>query len=62
MSEKNSKYRVELVDFDYYQRQISCQTACPVRTDARGYVNAITEGDFVGGYIRSREPNPLAST
>ncbi|OHE17065.1 MAG: hypothetical protein A2X96_08995 [Syntrophobacterales bacterium GWC2_56_13] len=62
MTEISDKYRVELVDFDYYQRQIPCQTACPVRTDARGYVNAIAEGDFVGGYIRSREPNPLSST
>ena len=62
MTEISNKYRVELVDFDYYQRQIPCQTACPVRTDARGYVNAITEGDYAGGYIRSREPNPLAST
>src|SRR3990167_2525296 len=62
MTEISGKYRVELVDFDYYQRQIPCQTACPVRTDARGYVNAVVEEDFIGGYIRGREPNPLAST
>ena len=62
MDETNDKYRVELVDFDYYERQIPCQTACPVNTDARGYVNAVTEEDFVGGYIRAQRPNPLAST
>lgn len=56
------KYRVEVVDFDYYQRQIPCQTACPVRTDARGYVNAIADGDRQGAYIRAREPNPFSST
>lgn len=53
---------MELVNFDYYQRQIPCQTACPVRTDARGYVNAVVEGDYIGGYARAREPNPFAST
>ena len=62
MTKISDKYRVELVDFEYYQKQIPCQTACPVRTDARGYVNAVVEEDFIGGYIRGREPNPLAST
>ncbi|MBI4332472.1 MAG: FAD-dependent oxidoreductase [Chloroflexi bacterium] len=56
------KYQVELVDFDYYRKQIPCQTACPVHTDARGYVNAVIEGDYQGGYVRAREPNPFAST
>lgn len=56
------KYTVEIVDFDYYQRQISCQAACPVRTDARGYVNSVAEGDFEAGYLRARQPNPFAST
>lgn len=59
---RSAKYTVEIADFDYYQRQISCQAACPVRTDARGYVNAVAEGDYEAGYIRARQPNPFAST
>ncbi len=57
-----AKYKVEIVDLDYYQKQISCQAACPVRTDARGYVNAVADGDYEAGYIRARQPNPFAST
>lgn len=62
MTDSNNKYHVEAVNFDYYRKQIPCQTACPVHTDARGYVNAVIEGNYVGGYIRAREPNPFAST
>ncbi|MDO8567604.1 MAG: FAD-dependent oxidoreductase, partial [Dehalococcoidales bacterium] len=50
------------VDINYYQKQISCQNACPVRTDARGYIQAVTAGDYEDGYVRAREPNPFAST
>lgn len=56
-----TQYKVEIVDLEYYQRQISCQAACPVRTDARGYVSAVANGDYETGYIRARQPNPLAS-
>jgi formate dehydrogenase beta subunit len=55
------KYRVEIPDLEYYQKQISCQAACPVRTDARGYVNDVADGDYEAGYIRARQPNPFAS-
>ncbi|MEE8174285.1 MAG: FAD-dependent oxidoreductase [Dehalococcoidia bacterium] len=58
----NDKYRIEVVDAGYYQSVISCQDACPVRTDARGYVNAIADGDYAEGYIMARQPNPFAST
>ncbi len=57
----SEKYKVEIVDLDYYQKQISCQAACPVRTDARGYVNDVADGDYEAGYIRARQPNPFAS-
>ncbi|MBI2831860.1 MAG: FAD-dependent oxidoreductase [Chloroflexi bacterium] len=57
-----NKYNVELVDISYYQKQISCQNACPVRTDARGYVDAVTNSNYEDGYVRAREPNPFAST
>jgi len=48
-------------DEDYWKRQIKCQDACPVNTDARGYVRAIAAGDFERAYLIARGPNPLAS-
>jgi len=55
-------YPVEIPDGSYYRNLISCQNACPVHTDARGYVNAIAERDYRAGYIIARQPNPFAST
>jgi formate dehydrogenase beta subunit len=52
---------VEVPTVDYWQRQIKCQNACPVHTDARGYVRAIAEGRFEDAYLIARGPNPLAS-
>ncbi len=54
-------YRVRLADELYWREQIKCQYACPVRTDARGYVRAIAEGDYERAYLIARGPNPLAS-
>lgn len=48
-------------DLDYWKDQIKCQAACPVHTDARGYVRAIAEGDYELAYLIARGPNPLAS-
>ncbi|MDE2126726.1 MAG: FAD-dependent oxidoreductase [Armatimonadetes bacterium] len=45
----------------YWKDQIRCQVACPVHTDARGYVRAIAEGNFELAYLIARGPNPLAS-
>lgn len=56
-----NKYQVEVPDLEYYRRLISCQNACPVHTDARGFVNAIADNDFVKGYITARHPNPMVS-
>ncbi|MCP4341186.1 MAG: FAD-dependent oxidoreductase [Desulfobulbaceae bacterium] len=55
------KFTVEIPDLDYWKKQIKCQYGCPVRTDARGYVRAIAEGDFEKAYLIARAPNPLAS-
>ena len=47
---------------EYHHRElISCQMACPVRTDARGYVRAIAAGRFEEAYLIARGPNPFAS-
>lgn len=46
---------------EYWRRQIKCQYACPVHTDARGYIRAIAAGDYEAAYLIARGPNPLAS-
>jgi NADPH-dependent glutamate synthase beta subunit-like oxidoreductase len=56
-----STIQIEVPDNAYWRRQIKCQEACPVHTDARGYVRAIARGDFERAYLIARGPNPLAS-
>lgn len=55
------KYQVSLTNLDFYARNIPCQQACPVHTDARGYVTAIAQGDYERAYLIARAPNPFAS-
>ncbi|MHC4473551.1 MAG: FAD-dependent oxidoreductase, partial [Planctomycetota bacterium] len=38
-----------------------CRAACPVGTNAGGYVSLIAEGRFEEAYLLARRPNPLAS-
>lgn len=54
-------YKVEIPAEEYWRRQIKCQYACPVHTDARGYVRAIAAGEYEEAYRIARGPNPLAS-
>ncbi|MFH0794207.1 MAG: FAD-dependent oxidoreductase [bacterium] len=53
--------KVVVPEFGYWRAQIKCQAACPVHTDARGYVRAIAEGHDELAYLIARGPNPLAS-
>ena len=55
------RYNVRVADDEYWREQIKCQYACPVHTDARGYVRAIAKGDYEHAYLIARGPNPLAS-
>ena len=55
------RYSVRVADHGYWREQIKCQYACPVHTDARGYVRAIAAGDYEQAYLIARGPNPLAS-
>jgi formate dehydrogenase (NADP+) beta subunit len=57
-----SKFPVSIPDLTFYQQTVACQFACPVRTDARGYVTAIAQGDYERAYLIARETNPFAST
>ncbi|MEE8471779.1 MAG: 4Fe-4S binding protein [Dehalococcoidia bacterium] len=56
-----NSYQVDVVDTDYYRALINCQAACPVHTDASGYIRAISQGEYKEGYIKARQPNPFAS-
>lgn len=53
--------RVALPAEDHHLGLIACQRACPVHTDARGYVRAIADGRFEEAYLIARGPNPFAS-
>ena len=57
----DSKLRVSVPGEGYHAGLISCQRACPVHTDARGYVRAIANGHFDDAYLIARGPNPFAS-
>jgi formate dehydrogenase (NADP+) beta subunit len=55
------RLHVELPGEGYHRNLIACQVACPVHTDARGYVRAIAAGNFEAAYLIARGPNPFAS-
>lgn len=52
---------VQIPAADHWRRLIECQAACPVNTDARGYVRAIAAGRHAEAYLIARGPNPFAS-
>ena len=61
VSGRSGLLRTEVPGVAYHRRLISCQDACPVHTDARGYVRAIAEGRFEEAYLIARGPNPFSS-
>jgi len=60
-SSNGAVFDVRVPDPEYWKEQICCQDACPVGTDARGYIQAIAAGDYRRAYLIARGPNPLAS-
>ncbi|HSH09754.1 MAG TPA: FAD-dependent oxidoreductase [Oceanipulchritudo sp.] len=54
-------YPVTIPDAGYFEKQVLCRTACPVKTDAGAYVQAIAEGKEEEAYLIARRTNPLAS-
>ncbi|MCS6806652.1 MAG: FAD-dependent oxidoreductase [Acidobacteriota bacterium] len=55
-------YELDVPDgTDYWIKMIKCQDACPVHTDACGYVTAIAEGRYEDAYRLARATNPFAS-
>jgi formate dehydrogenase beta subunit len=55
------KYPVIVPDPEYYRKMVKCQAACPVLTDARGYIQALARGQFELGYQIAHDPNPLST-
>ncbi|KAA3647358.1 MAG: 4Fe-4S dicluster domain-containing protein [Chloroflexi bacterium] len=55
------RYPVIVPDQVYYRQMVKCQAACPVLTDARGYVTAVAQGNIELGYQIARDPNPLST-
>ena len=45
----------------WYQENIPCQEACPVRTNCRGYLNLAAAGEFEKAWELALDPNPMAS-
>ena len=60
-AERVSGLRTEVPGPGYHRNLVACQVACPVHTDARGYVRAIADGRFEEAYLIARGPNPFAS-
>ena len=48
-------------DAQFWIEMVKCRHACPVKTDACGYVNAIAEGRYEDAYRIARATNPFAS-
>ena len=58
----NGLYQVQLPDAtDYWMQMVKCRHACPVHTDACGYVTAIAEGRYEEAYRLARARNPFSS-
>lgn len=56
-----TKYPVIIPDSEYYRKMVKCQAACPVLTDARGYIQALMRGEYELGFQIAHDPNPLSS-
>ena len=62
MSEETLQFEaVDTKDADYWMKMVKCQDACPVHTNACGYVTAIAEGRDLDAYKIARATNPFAS-
>ena len=48
-------------NLSYLETNFPCRAACPVHTNAGGYVSLIAQGRYREAYLLARAPNPLAS-
>jgi len=61
MEKQAGKYQVKILGIDDYRALTACQSACPVGTDTKRYVSAISKGDYEKAYLIARQSNPLVS-
>jgi formate dehydrogenase (NADP+) beta subunit len=61
MRDLKGKYQVKILGIEDYQALMACQSACPLGTDTKRYVRAISEGDYERAYLIARQTNPLVS-
>ena len=62
MTNPNGDWQIRVPDdSQYWVEMVKCRHACPVRTDACGYVTAIAEGRYDEAYRIARATNPFAS-
>lgn len=62
MSNGNGFAQIRVPDAsDYWLEMVKCRQACPVHTNACGYVTAIAEGRYEDAYRIARATNPFAS-
>lgn len=53
-------YAITIPDREYFERNIPCQTACPIHTECGRYVQAIGISRDEEAYMIARAPNPFA--
>jgi len=53
-------YAVKIPDQEYFDKNIPCQTACPIHTECGRYVQAIGISKDEEAYLIARAPNPFA--
>ncbi|MGA2116548.1 MAG: FAD-dependent oxidoreductase [Bryobacteraceae bacterium] len=59
---QNGFYQLRVPDAtDYWIEMVKCRHACPVHTDACGYVTAVSERRYEEAYRMARAHNPFAS-
>ena len=58
---KDTTYKVSIPTTDHWREMVKCQAACPVNTDARGYVLAMAREELELGFEISHDPNPLST-
>src|SRR5512140_3249171 len=60
MAEANGQFGL-IGGAGYWMEMVKCQDACPVHTDACGYVTAVAEGRDEDAYRIARATNPFVS-
>jgi NADPH-dependent glutamate synthase beta subunit-like oxidoreductase len=53
-------YSVTVPDREYFEKNIPCQSACPIHTECGRYVQAIGISKDEEAYLLARAPNPFA--